>query len=405
MQVLRHAWRNLWRNGHRTAITLTTVALATAVLVVIRALMAGMLRDAVRNATDLGTGEVQIHAPGYLRDPRLHAALPDPDAIAATARARGIAAAPRALGSALLAHGAKSAGALVWGVEPARERAASALAQHVGSGAFLPDAPARDMVLGRKLARILDADVGAEIVVVVQGADGSLGNDLFRVAGILESVGDAVDRGAALIDRADFADLFVAAGLVHEIALTSHGRLPLETVAAVAAAAAPGEDVRTWRQLLPALSDMLAMADVALWVFAGIFFVTAGLGVLNTMLMATHERVREFGLVKALGAAPARIVRDVALEALLLAVVGTTLGTVLGAGVAHGLERHGIDTSALAGDLSFAGVAFDPVWRAALEPRALVAPMLVMWVTAVVAALWPALLAARLDPVRAMERV
>jgi ABC-type lipoprotein release transport system permease subunit len=404
VQTLRHAWRNLWRNGRRTAITLTTVALATAVLIVIRALMAGMMRDAIRNATDLGMGEVQIHAPGWLRDPTLHAALPDPEGIAAVARARGVAAAPRALGSALLAHGVKSSGALMWGVEPAREREAFSLARHVDRGAFLAAAPGRSVVLGRKLARILDVDVGSELVVVVQGADGSLGNDLFTVTGVLKSVGDAFDRSAALVHRADFAELFVAEGLVHELALTSRGRLPLDTVAEVATAAAPGQEVRTWRQLVPALSDMLGMADAALWIFGGIFFVAAGLGVLNTMLMATHERVREFGLVKALGASPARILRDVAVEALILAVTGTALGAAAGVAAARALEVHGIDTSALAGDLSFAGVAFDPVWRAALSPAELVVPIVVMWLAAVVAALWPGFLAARLDPVRAMER-
>jgi ABC-type lipoprotein release transport system permease subunit len=347
---------------------------------------------------------VQVHAPGWLRDPTLHAALPAAEAIADAARARGVLAAPRALGSALLAHGAKSAGALMWGVEPAREREAFSLARHVDRGGFLADAPGRGVVLGRKLARILDVDVGSELVVVVQGADGSLGNDLFTVTGVLEAVGDAFDRSAALAHRADFAELFVADGLVHEIALTSRGRLPLEAVTDAAAAAAPGQEVRTWRQLVPALSDMLGMADAALWIFGGIFFVAAGLGVLNTMLMATHERIREFGLVKALGASPARIVRDVAVEALVLAVAGTALGAAAGVAAAHALEVHGIDTSALAGDLSFAGVAFDPVWRAALSAESLVVPIVVMWIAAVVAALWPGVLAARLDPVRAMER-
>ena len=404
VQVVRHAWRNLWRNGRRTAITLVTVALATAVLIVIRALMAGMMRDAVQNATDLGMGEVQVHARGWLRDPTLQGALPDAERIVAAVRARDVLATPRALGSALLAHGSKSAGALMWGVDPAREREAFSLARHVDRGRFLDDAPGRGLVLGRKLARVLDVDIGSELVVVVQGADGSLGNDLFTVTGVFEAVGDAFDRSAAVAHRADFAELFVADGLVHELALTSRGRLPLETVAEVAAAAAPGEDVRTWRQLVPALSDMLGMADAALWIFGGIFFVAAGLGVLNTMLMATHERIREFGLVKALGASPARILRDVAVEALLLAVGGTALGAASGVAAARALEVHGIDTSVLAGDLSFAGVAFDPVWRAALSAEILVVPIVVMWVAAVAAALWPGFLAARLDPVQAMGR-
>jgi ABC-type antimicrobial peptide transport system permease subunit len=145
--------------------------------------------------------------------------------------------------------------------------------------------------------------------------------------------------------------------------------------------------------------------DVSLWIFGSIFLVAAGLGVMNTMLMATYERTREFGVLKALGTSPWRIVRDVAVEALVLAVVGTALGAAVGAAGALVLERHGIDTSALAGGVSIAGVAFDPVWRAALRAGALPAPVVAMWAVSVVASLYPAVLAARLEPVRAMQHV
>jgi ABC-type lipoprotein release transport system permease subunit len=405
VQVFHHAWRNLWRNGRRTAITLAAVMLSTAILVVTRALMQGMAEGAIRNATALGVGEVQVHAPGYLAGRSFYQALPDPAGVLAAARAGGVAAAPRSFGYGLVAHDTKSAGAVFWGLDPAVERATFDLARHVASGAFLATTPARGAVLGRKLARSLGAGVGDELVVVVQAADGSLGNELYTVTGVLEAVGEEIDRGAVLVHRADFEELFVAGGRVHEVALNSRGRLPLGALAAFAARAAPGQDVRTWRQLLPMLSDLLALMDVSLWIFGSIFLVAAGLGVMNTMLMATYERTREFGVLKALGTSPWRIVRDVAVEALVLAAVGTALGAAVGAAGALVLERHGIDTSALAGGVSIAGVAFDPVWRAALRAEALPAPVVAMWVVSVVASLYPAVLAARLEPVRAMQHV
>jgi ABC-type lipoprotein release transport system permease subunit len=261
------------------------------------------------------------------------------------------------------------------------------------------------VVLGRKLARSLNAAVGAELVVVVQAADGSLGSDLFIVTGILKTVGEAVDRGAAILHHADFEDLFVAGGRVHEIAFNSHGAIPLAALAAFVAGVAPGQDVRTWRQLLPVLSDMLATMDVWIWIFGAIFLLAAGLGVMNTMLMATHERIREFGVLKALGTSPWRIARDVAVEALVLAFAGTLLGVALGAAGSAALERHGIDTTAFAGETSIGGIAFDPIWRAALEVSALPAPVLIMWAICVLASLYPAILAARLEPVQAMQHV
>jgi ABC-type lipoprotein release transport system permease subunit len=401
---LRLGWRNLWRNRRRTAITLAAIAFSTAILIVGNALIRGLLAGAMRNATQLGVGEVQIHAPGYLADRSLFRALPDAGAILADADVAGVAAAPRSYGEGLLAHDVKSAGAVFWGVDPTRERATFDLAQHVAEGRFLDDRPVRGVVLGRKIARSLGVGPGDELVVVVQAADGSLGNELYAVTGVLKAVGDAIDRGTAIVHRADFDELFVAGGRVHEVALSSRGRLPLAAVEAVAAAAAPGQEVRSWRQLLPIVSDMLANVDALLWIVGGIFFLTAGLGVMNTMLMATYERVREFGLLKALGTSPWHIALDVAAESLVLAVLGSVLGAALGTAGALLLQHHGIDTLRLAGETSFGGLAFDPVWRAQFEPLALPLPVVAMLGICVLAALYPAALAARLDPVRAMQR-
>ena len=403
--LLRFAWRNLWRNGRRTAITLGTVALATAVLIVAGALMRGMMVGALANATNLGVGEVQAHGAGYLVDRSFYTTVRAPEAALAAAGALGAGAAPRSYGFGLVAHEARSAGALFWGVDPARERTAFDLARHVWHGTFLGDEPAGGVVLGKKLAHTLGVEVGSELVVVVQAADGSLGNELFTVTGVLEAVGETNDRSAAIVHRDDFEALFVSGGRVHEIAVNGRGRVPLDVLEARIAAAVPDADVRTWRELLPVLADMLALFDAAMWIFSGIFMVAAGLGVMNTMLMATFERIRELGVQKALGATPLRVAGDVAAESVLLAVVGSVVGTAVGVALSVWLGRHGIDTSRLGGDLSFGGVAFDPVWRAVLVPRELVVPIVGMWVASVAAALYPAALVARLDPVRAMQHV
>lgn len=404
MSVLAFAWRNLWRNRRRTMITIGAVVLSTFVLVVGQALMAGLLDGAVRNATDLSVGEVQIHAPHYLRERSFYDAIEDPGAVLRRLRAADLAAVERSYGQGLAAAGTRSAGALFWGVDPTRERAVFELARHVERGTFLGPTPAGGVVLGRKLARSLGVDVGDEVIALVQAADGSLGNEIYRVTGILKAVGDTIDRSAALLHQADFASLFVSGGRIHEIAVAGRDAESAAALRPIVAAAAPGADVRTWRKLLPLVADMLNMMDASLWIFGTIFFLASGLGVLNTMLMATHERTHEFGVLKAIGTSPGRIVRDVAVEALLLGIVGTLVGAALAAAASLWLEGHGIDTRRFAGETSFAGVAFDPIWRAALGRDALVAPVAILWATCVVAALYPAILAARLDPVEAMRR-
>lgn len=405
MLILCYAWRNLWRNTRRTVITLAAVGLNTAILIASYSLMDGLVLHTISTATNLVVGEVQIHAPKYLTSRSFYESLADPEGTIQALKDRNIAAAPRSYGYGLAAHGTKSAGALFWGVDPVAERATFILAEHVADGRFLSDRPQKTMVLGKKLARSLNVSIGSEIVVVVQAADGSLGNELFSVIGILKAAGENIDRSSAILHNSDFEELFVSGGRIHEIALNSKGRLSLEDLAGLASRAAPHAEAKTWRQLMPALSDMVNIFDASIWVFGIIFFLAAGLGVMNTMLMATFERIREFGIIKALGATPWRILRDVVAEALVLGLFATTLGTILGLAGSYYLQETGLDTSVFAGDYSIAGIAFDPVWRAMLSLRTVLVPVVVMWVICMAASIYPAALAARLDPVKAIHRV
>ena len=405
MSVLRVAWRNNWRNSRRTAITLTAISLNVAILIVSYAFMLGFFDHTISNATNMVTGEAQIHHPGYLTDRSMYKDVPEPETVLGRLETAHVPAALRSYGYGLAAVGIKSAGALFWGVDPRTERAVFDLADNMASGRFLNEAPEKGVVLGRKLARSLKARPGSEVVVVVQAADGSLGNELYTVTGILKAASETIDRTAAVIHRSDFEELFVSGGRVHEIALNSRGAFPLERLAELGAAAAPGSEVKTWRELMPMLSDMINMFGVGIWIFGLIFFLAAGMGLLNTMLMATFERVREFGLLKALGTTPWRIVRDVSAEALVLGFLSTLIGGVAGLVGALILAEYGLDMTVFGGGFTVVGVAFDPVWRATVTVESVVLPVMVMWLVSLAASIYPAVLAARLDPVKSMAHV
>ena len=415
--TLRLGWRNLWRNPGRTGINLAAMAVGTAALIVTSALTQGLVADLGRNATSLLTGEAQAHAPGFLIERSIHAALPAAAVetlLAASARA-GLAAAPRQLGYGLLARGSRSAGVELLGVDPAAERAFGGLPERVARGVFLPAVAAAQVVIGDKLARALEARPGDELVAVVQAADGSMGNVLFRVGGVLAPVGDRVDRGLALLDCRDFEALF-STSKIHEVAITSHGAreaAPLVAVLQAAIGRAPATadgplasavELRTWRQLLPQVAALEELWGVVSWLMGAIFFLAAGLGVLNAMLMAQYERIPELGLLKALGTTPGRIVADVLTEALVLGLISLVIGGALGGAIAWRLQEVGWDL-AESGSMTLSGVTFSTVWRAKLTWGVALPPVVMTSVTALFAALWPAIKAARLDPVEAMNHV
>ena len=414
MNTLRIAWRNIWRNTRRTAITAAAVALNTAILIITYGLMEGMILDTVHNVTHLVVGDAQVHAHGYRADRSFYRSIENPEKILKAARAAGIRAVPRSYNYGLVSVGHKSAGAKFWGIDPAAEREAFELASQLSQGEFLSDSrekswaartPVREIVLGRKLAKSLHAEIGSEIIAVVQAGDGSLGNELFNVRGILKTCGEEIDRSAAIIHRADFEELFVSKGRVHEIALNAVGTLTPDQVVAAVKGVAEGLEVASWHELMPPLSDMVNMFDAVMVLFGMVFFLAAGLGVLNTMLMATFERIREFGVLKALGATPWRIMRDVSAEAFVLALFASLIGVAVGLGGAFYFHHVGLDLSFAGGDISFSGVAFNPIWRSTLNLRITVSPLVIMVAVCVLAALYPAAKASRIDPVKAMTHV
>jgi ABC-type lipoprotein release transport system permease subunit len=404
MITLLYSWRNLWRNSRRTLITLAALGLNTTVLIITLALIDGYLENAVAYATEMVVGEAQVHAVGYLEDHSLYKRVENPDAIVQAAEEKGIEATQRVYGYGLVSVGNKSAGALFWGVDPDAEKETFRLAAHVQQGKFLGEKRNGGIVLGKKLARSLNAEVGDEIITVVQAADGSLGNELYTVTGTLKSAGEGIDRSAAILHVDDFRELFVMDDGVHEIALNSKGHIPPEHFSQLIGQSLGNAELKTWRQLLPAFSDMINLSSASIVIFMAIFFVAAGLGIMNTMLMSTYDRIREFGILKALGTSPGRIVGNVLTEAFLLSFIATAIGVLLGSAGSYYFEVVGIDLTSIE-ETTFAGVAFDPLWRATLNLKVVLQPVFEMWIVCVLASLYPAILAARLEPVNAMHHV
>jgi len=403
MKLVKMSWRNLWRNPTRTNVTITAVALCIAILIIFQSLIIGLIGKAVYNTTNLVIGEVQIHAAGYLDDRSIYKSLKNVEEIRVVAQENNIGMVERSYGFGLISSGTKSAGTQFWGIDPESELKYFDFANHIDEGNFLTETSLKKVVLGNKLARSLAAELGTELVIFVQGADGSLGNELFYVTGILGNVADNIDRGAAIILRDDFDILFSTNNFIHEIALNSKGKLEAEEIQKLMSVKATGAAVETWKELMPTIAIMTEKMSVfMLTIFSLIFTIAASLGVMNTLVMSTYDRMKEFGIIRAIGATPWLIIRQVSLEAILLTFLASIIGTVIGLSIAIYLQVYGIDISGK-GNLAFGGIVFDPIWRASVSLKSVFLPVVLMMLTSIVASIYPASIAARIKPVEAIH--
>ncbi|RME21937.1 MAG: ABC transporter permease [Deltaproteobacteria bacterium] len=402
MPILAMAWRNIWRNGRRSAVTIAAMALGLWVMVLYSGLVHGMLLDMATSVTDMELGELQIVAPGYRDDPSLHRIIEDDAALLERLDALGYASSARLLGGGLAAVDKASAGVTIIGLDPVRDARVSALHTRIERGSWLDPADPRGVVIGGKLARTLHADIGDELLVLSQAADGSIANDLYTIRGTLAPVGDAIDRTTVLMTMEAFRDLMVLPTGAHQVTVRAPPPAVLDDARAAVEAAAPGLEVRTWRELVPVVAQWLDGTRALVGIIYAIMYLAIAILVLNAMLMAVFERIREFGVMKAIGYPPGTVFSLIMLESALQTAVATGVGLVLAVPVGLYLQETGIDLGALAG-MNIMGLNMMENWRAVYTVEAVSMPLFMLWFMVLAAALLPALRAAAIKPVIAMR--
>jgi ABC-type lipoprotein release transport system permease subunit len=416
-RLLQLAWRNLWRNRRRTFITMAAIAFGYAMLLFVACLMAGLRWQMIQNGTCLVMSQIQVHAPGYYPNRSLQKTLggrqgTDVSALLASISAdrRIDAVAPRVYGYGLLSAAHRSAGVELMGVVPEQEIKITTLNSQITKGSYPSAQVPKGVVIGDKLASTIGIELSSEIVLLTQAADGSMGNDVYTVVGILHTGLDAVDRNLVLMSLSSLQDLLhLAPGRIHEVGIK------LNHITAAASVAAALEvrlsktlpvRVMAWPELAPELANYVQFNHGVTVVLFFIFFLVAVIGVMNTMLMAVYERTREFGMLMAVGMRPAQVIGLILTEAAGLAVASLFMGAALGVPLLWYLQVHGLDLGGATGEVvSVAGVVVGHLWYGRQDFTAYSQAALGLAATALVSALYPAWRAAQLRPTEAMRKV
>ena len=404
--TMRMAWRNLWRNSRRTALALAAIGLSVTLVLAYTSILRAYGQWIVETITGPMLGHVQAHAPLWRKDRRIERTLRDVDATLAELRrdADVASATARVYAPALAAREEEGFAVVVMGIDSRAESGAARLLTDV-----VEPLREREALIGRQLAELMNVRVGDEVAVVGQGVDGSLANDLFTVKGLVTTSVDLVNRQGILIELSDAQTLFAMQDEAHEIVV--HARRP-DMASALAGRLAGASnlsnaEVLDWQTLAPEMVTLVRITDLAGLLVLLLVFIAAAAGVANTMLMATFERTREFGMLLALGTHPSRVVRLVIAESMTLGVVGAVMGSLIGTALVMITHQTGIDYSWLAGggpsELSFAGLRFSLRFYPALSIVDVARAIGAVCVTSLLAATWPALRASRLQPVQALR--
>ncbi len=404
--MLTLAWRNLWRQRRRSLVTASALALVVMLTLLYYSVGSASVNSFYQNVTET-SGHIHVNPLGY-RDTREfdRRLIRDADAL------RGVLAAqaPEAITvgqlgiPGLLSGEVRSRGILLAGrdwPEPLRD---TYISNNLSSGRFIESGELDTIVLGEGLAQALGVSVGDDVYAYTPGTEG-FGAAAYTVVGLISLLDSAAEVQTAHISLAAAQELAAPGAVARfELYYPELRRLVDDDLAAQTStllqSALPDFQVESWQELDPMLLELVNSIGPLMLVVTVIFFILAGLLVVNTIYLSLMERIREFGVIISLGAAGRKVMWMITIESVLICVLGAVAGLILGllivARLSQGFVFPGLEEY-------YASFGMNPVFYASVSTAQVITAFSFAVITGILAALWPASIAAKLEPVEAMR--
>lgn len=403
MLFIRLAFRNIFRQKRRSIFTSLSIMGSFVLCSMSIGLVYGTYGKVIETFTRGHSGHIQIHSPGYLERPSLFKNIKNWDELSPIIfnNKKIIAATPRVIGSVLISVGEKTTGARMIGVNPITEGATTTIVQKIDQGMMIAKDPTNEIVIGNALSRILGVKIGDPLILMTQGADGSMANDRFTVVGILSNASDAMEARNAYVHINTAQDFLVLGNRIHEYVLALNHFDDAKEVSAELKKDLGQYEISPWQEIEAEFFKAMTADQTGIWINLGIMLFIVSIGVLNTVLMTILERTREFGILKAMGTRPSDIFIMVVLETFILTLVSISVGVFIALAINFKLSTLGIpypmpiEIGGMALHHLYSEVTFFNLW----------VPALVVSLSSIGVSIIPAVRAANIVPVKAIRSV
>jgi len=397
------AWRNIWRNKRRSLIIISAIAAGLLCGLFASAIMFGMGESLVTSTINRDLGHIQIHSSQFEDEKLLTDTIPNPQKIVEEIKEekniKGITS--RIVIEGMGSSATTSNGLRIVGINPEQEKSVTNIYEQIVEGNYFENARRNQIIVGKKLAENLGIKERSKIVLSFQGFDGSIIYGAFRVTGIYQTESTAFDRVNVFVREKDLLSLLGSQMISHEIAIRMNSEQSADTLYSVLKSEFPTLSVKSWKDLAPELKLMDEMIDTQLNIFLGIILFALLFGITNTMLMSVMERVREFGVLMAIGMKRRRVFSMIMIETISLSLVGAAIGMVCASILIAYFGSTGIDLSTFA--QGFTAWNLSPVLQPRLPGTFYVSITIMIIVIAILSAVYPAIKAIKLKPANAIR--
>ncbi len=397
------AWKNVWRNKKRSIIILVAIALGLWSGLFASAAMYGMWDATVNSAIDRDLGHIQIHSKAFEKEKLIGNYIHNGNEIEAEVKnIKGV----KAFSSRTIIEGMASSAETSWGVSitgvnPNEEKNVTDIDNKIISGNYFESNKKNEIVISQKLADKLGIKLKSKMVLSFQALDGSLIYAAFRVTGIFKTESSIFDASHVFVTQKDLYRIMNSKPIIHEIAIRTASIQTLNNVLYNLKQKFPNLDVQSWETLAPELSLSYKSIELELNIFLGIILFALLFGITNTMLMSVMDRVRELGVLMAVGMKRIRMFILIIIETILLSITGGILGIIFGTLTIIYFSNKGIDLSLFAQGLSSFGIS--SMLYPSLPFSTYPTLTLMIISTAIISAIYPAVKAIKLNPAEAIR--
>lgn len=393
------AWRNLWRNKLRSSIIIAAVTLGVFAGIFLIAFSSGMVNGRIQSIIGTEMSHIQMHMPGYLDNELFSKLINNADSVIRKVKTTPnvVAVCKRVIINSMVASAETGTGVKITGTDPKEECKVTSLSTKIIKGKYLDDSSRNPVVISERLAQKLKVSLKNKIIITVQDINQNLTDGAFRVVGIYRTDNLMFDEANIFVSNSDLCRLTgISRTKANEIAVLLSKNQNTAEATKVLSANFPNLDVKNWQQLSPEAGYLVSAMNQYMYTFIIIILLSLCFGIINTMLMVIMERVRELGMLMAIGMNRMRIFSMIMLETVFLSLIGGLLGIVTGFFASEYFSTSGIDLYFW--KEAFADIGYSSLVYPVIEPKTMLVTTIMVVITGVISALYPAYKALKLNP-------
>ncbi|MCB0401950.1 MAG: ABC transporter permease [Flavobacteriales bacterium] len=401
--IFKVAWRNIWRHKVRSTVVFIAIALGLWAGLFTSAFTHGMMNQKIDSVIKMEMSHFQIHKPGFREELQVKLLMNDGENIvqAIQEEKEVIGVSGRIVTMAMLGSANKNGSVRLNGINPDDESIVTGINEKLVEGEYFRGVERNPILISRKIAEKYKVKIKSKVVLTMQDMEGNIVAGAFKVVGLFDTQNGMYDELNVFVRRDDMARLLGVGNSLHEIAVLLGRHDMAESMADKYQHVYPKLEVLPWMDLSTGMRMMIEMMDTYTFIIVGIILVALLFSIVNTMLMAVLERVKEIGMLMSIGMSKTRVFMMIVVETICLTFLGAPLGILLSYGSISYFGTHGINL----GDAAYADMGFSNVIYPSLEYMDYLVVSMMVIIMAVLAAIYPAIKALRLKPVEAIRKI